>query len=59
MFKNDNKGIVFKSCRVSPAWYKHGMTIIFTWNDSGYALVIPLNNGRARVYIKPYKPGKL
>ena len=29
-----------------------GMTIICTWNDSGYALVIPLlNNGRARVYI--------
>ena len=43
MFKNENKGIVFKSC---------GMT----W---AMPLSFHLNNGRARVNIRSYNPGAL
>ena len=60
MFKNENKGIVFKA-----RWFvRHDMntdmTINFAWNDSGYALPssFHLNNGRARVYIGLYKPSR-
>ena len=57
MFKNDNKGIVFKSRWFVQPDINMDVTIIFAWNDSGYMLSsFHLNNGRARVYIGPYKP---
>ena len=60
MFKNDNKGIVFKARWFVQPDINTDVTIIFAWNDSGsgYALVIHLNNGRAHVYIGPYKPSR-
>ena len=56
MFKNDNKGIVFKVRWFVRPNINMDVTNIFSWNDSGYALVIPLKYGRARVYIGPCKP---
>ena len=42
VYKNDNKGIIFTVVVfVRPNINTH-VTIIFAWNDSGYALVIPI-----------------
>ena len=53
MLKNDNKGIVFKARWFVRPDINTDVTIIFAWNDEG---IFHLNNGRARVYIGPYKP---
>ena len=50
MFKNDNKGIVFKARWFVRPDMNMDVTIIFAWND--------LDNGHAYVYIKPYKPSR-
>ena len=45
MLKNENKhdkGIVFKARWCVRPDINTDVTIIFAWNDSGYALVIPL-----------------
>ena len=38
MFKNENKGIVFKARWFVRPYINTGVTIIFAWNESGYAL---------------------
>ena len=43
MLKNEIKGIVFKAQWFVRPDINTDVTIIFAWNDSGYALVIPLN----------------
>ena len=39
---NENKGIVFKARWFVQPNMNTGVTIIFVWHDSGYALIIPL-----------------
>ena len=48
MFKNENKGIVFKLRLVCTAWYKHGREHYLSGKNNGHAHVI-----------RPYKPGAL
>ena len=58
MFKNENKGIVFKARWFVRPDINMGVIIILVWREMTWAMLssFHLNNGRARVSIRPYKP---
>ena len=57
MFKNDKKGIVFKAWWFVRPDINTDVTIIFEMTRA-MPLSFHLNDGRARVYIGPYKPSR-